>query len=99
MMRNLRVPELSAPKVMAVSPLITRPLTRPVCVPCVCAEVASRSHTLAVQSAEPVTANLRSTSIIVMAGVHGLLKHARKADTKLPLHSVPRCLGTWPGKM
>ena len=58
-MHKLRAPELSAPKVMAVSPLITRPLTRPVCVPCVCAEVASRSHTLAVQSAEPVTANLR----------------------------------------
>ena len=37
---------------------MTSPLTRPVCVPCVCADVASRSQTLAVQSADPVTANL-----------------------------------------
>ena len=41
-----------------MSALMTSPLTRPVWVPCVCAEVASRSQTLAVQSADPVTANL-----------------------------------------
>ena len=49
---------------IAVSALMTSPLTRPVWVPCVCAEVASRSQTLAVQSADPVTANLHSNGIV-----------------------------------
>ena len=99
-MRNLRVPELSAPKVMAVSPLITRPLTRPVCVPCVCAEVASRSHTLAVQSAEPVTANLRGTVIPVMVGVVlSHIMHARHWATPLFVFNHPAacsmCHAAW----
>ncbi len=52
---------------IAVSALMTRPLTRPVWVPWLCAEVASRSHTLAVQSADPVTANLHSKTRLAVS--------------------------------
>lgn len=72
-----------------MSPLMTRPLTRPVCVPCACPDEASRSHTLAVQSADPVTANLRTPhAFLLIPPTRGFFSCSSRSSRNLTLNAV-----------